>query len=239
MNNYLVIGNGFIGNIVAKYLNCQIHKGRIETLEDAKKACQGYEVIINCAGLASVDLCEEQPDQAIKENVLLPLLLKMSCSYLVHFSTGCLADGTLWPRDKIKSFSMYGKTKLLGESYADLVLRIRIPFGSMEHPREFITKLKKFSFADPSYQSFTCIDDMLPVMHDLILKRDEGIRHLVNKGTISPYEMAKYMKVFLPMIGDNPGKVKRVSAILECPEINIDVFHSFRKIIERRGYGTI
>lgn len=232
----IVIGNGFMGNIVAEYFNCPIWPKRIETLEDAKEACEGKDVVINCAGYTDVDGCEINKEKALKENVILPMLLNVNAKYLVHFSTGCMKNGEISPNDEIVPESFYAYTKLKSEKFADLVVRIRLPFGSMEHPKELITKIKNFKQANYTNQSLTCIDDMLPVLYELIAYRRRGIYHLVNEWQTSIYEIASMMGKKLERVSRTKG---RVSTVLKYPYIKLDVNCSLKRILERRGYGAI
>src|ERR1700688_2235244 len=82
-----------------------------------------FDLLINCAALTNVDLCEEQPDQAFRVNAEAPGLLAEICSQkkakLIHFSTDYVFDGEkrkpYSETDVAKPISVYGASKRTGE----------------------------------------------------------------------------------------------------------------------------
>ncbi len=79
------------------------------------------DLVLNCAALANVDLCEQQPDLAQTLNVDLPAELARETIArglrLVHISTDAVFDGAgrLPRRDATNPLSVYARTKLEAE----------------------------------------------------------------------------------------------------------------------------
>src|SRR5688572_11006153 len=79
--------------------------------------------VINCAALADLDVCEDNPDLAKHLNVDLPRHLARACKTrnipFVHISTDAVFDGEndefYTEEDKPNPLSIYAKTKLDGE----------------------------------------------------------------------------------------------------------------------------
>ncbi len=100
-------------------------------------------VVVNCAALTKVDLCEERPEEAQRVNALAPEALARACvgrTSLVHVSTEYVFDGRgnrpLSEDAPTAPISVYGRTKLAGEravlaSGAEaLVVRTQWVFGA-------------------------------------------------------------------------------------------------------------
>ena len=79
-------------------------------------------LIIHCAALTNIDICEDDPDQAYRQNVLtsrnIAQLAKQTRAFLIHISTDAVFDGkrgNYSEADKPNPISVYGKTKLQAE----------------------------------------------------------------------------------------------------------------------------
>jgi dTDP-4-dehydrorhamnose reductase len=94
--------------------------GSVEKILDAAQP----DWIVNCAALADLDACENNPDLAKRLNMDLPRQLARACKTrsipLVHISTDAVFDGEkdgfYTEDDKPNPLSVYAKTKLDGES---------------------------------------------------------------------------------------------------------------------------
>jgi len=83
------------------------------------------DVIINCAAMTAVDLCEKEQDKAYRINALGPKYLATAAeginAMLVHISTDYVFDGRATEpyidNAKTNPVSVYGKTKLAGDEY--------------------------------------------------------------------------------------------------------------------------
>jgi dTDP-4-dehydrorhamnose reductase len=78
--------------------------------------------VLNCAALANVDVCEKDPDLALRINVDVPRLLAESCQKaevrFVHISTDAVFDGQRGGYDEddpAAPLNVYARTKLEGE----------------------------------------------------------------------------------------------------------------------------
>ena len=98
----------------------------ISRLEDVLAVMQdGYDAVINCAAFTNVNACESERDAAFLANSIGPRNLAIACerigAKLVHVSTDYVfaGNGTVpyTEYDACAPVSVYGKTKLLGESY--------------------------------------------------------------------------------------------------------------------------
>lgn len=82
-------------------------------------------IIINCAAMTSVDLCETEEDKAYRINALGPKYIAKVASKigakLIHLSTDYVYDGqakTPYTEDKEPNpINVYGRTKQLGDKY--------------------------------------------------------------------------------------------------------------------------
>lgn len=83
------------------------------------------DIIINCAAMTAVDLCESQADKAYRINALGAKYMAAAAqdteAVLFHISTDYVFDGTAarpYSEDDIPNpISVYGKTKLQGDNY--------------------------------------------------------------------------------------------------------------------------
>ncbi len=104
----------------------------VEVLDITKEeAVNGYvsrinpDIIINCAALTAVDLCESEQDKAYSINALGPKHLAAAadkaCAKLVHISTDYVFDGRAsepyTEASPVNPISVYGKTKRAGEEF--------------------------------------------------------------------------------------------------------------------------
>ena len=121
--------------------------------------------LINCAGFVgrpNVDACEEQKEETHAGNVSIPFNLAQVCDELNipwgHVSSGCIYNGYEkdFTEDDEPNFSFdnpscsyYSGTKAEGEKVLKdqdcYVWRLRIPFDENDDPRNFLTKMQKYT----------------------------------------------------------------------------------------------
>jgi dTDP-4-dehydrorhamnose reductase len=97
-----------------------VSTGAVEAILDSVKP----DWLINCAALANLDLCEENPERARLMNTELPRDLARGCRArgiaIVHISTDAVFDGEnadfYTEADTPNPLNSYAKTKLAGES---------------------------------------------------------------------------------------------------------------------------
>jgi dTDP-4-dehydrorhamnose reductase len=167
-------------------------------------------VVINCAATADVDRCEREPEWAERVNVLGPRLLARASNTggaaMVHVSTDYVfdgrKDGLYTQQDEPHPLSVYGKTKLGGESAAreesDRVFIIRTSwifgpggknFGSrvLEHARSGAgLKGVTDQTSIPTYAP-----DLAGRMEAIITTGAPGLYHVTNSNPGTWYEFAR------------------------------------------------
>src|SRR5438105_4298971 len=82
-----------------------------------------FDLLINCAAMTNVDMCEEQPEEAFRVNGGAPDVLAGICQNknvrMIHFSTDYVFDGEknepYLEEDEADPISAYGKSKREGE----------------------------------------------------------------------------------------------------------------------------
>src|SRR5437588_7870826 len=95
---------------------------KLEQIRDKLSPLE-FDLLINCAAMTNVDLCESQRKQAFAINAEAPKHLAEICSQkkakLIHFSTDYVFDGAkrepYVETDVAKPISVYGESKRAGE----------------------------------------------------------------------------------------------------------------------------
>ncbi|MDF2537756.1 MAG: hypothetical protein K0S76_777 [Herbinix sp.] len=114
------------------------------------------DIIINCAAMTAVDLCESEPDKAYQINALGPKYLaeaaNQSKAKLIHISSDYVFDGAatepFTEDSKTNPISVYGKTKLAGDEFITqtckryFILRTAWVYGE---GRNFVKTMLKLS----------------------------------------------------------------------------------------------
>jgi dTDP-4-dehydrorhamnose reductase len=84
-----------------------------------------FDILINCAAMTNVDLCETQREEAFRINADAPRVLAEICrdknARLIHFSTDYVFDGEkrepYTEEDEARPISVYGESKRAGEKF--------------------------------------------------------------------------------------------------------------------------
>lgn len=164
----------------------------------------------------------EQPGKLtenIRDNLFAPLLLALICKdYNIHFTylgTGCIFsylndtdfdnNNTAFhgfTEDDIPNFKGSGYSTVKG--YTDMLmhqfnttvlnLRIRMPVVGYDHPRNFITKIRKYDKICSIPNSMTILSDMLPFTVRMMRECVVGTINLTNPGVISHNEVLSLYK---------------------------------------------
>ena len=157
-----------------------------------------------------LELPGKLPDN-IRDNLYSPLILSILCErYNIHYTylgTGCLfscddptktyIDDDEKPNFFGSSYSIVkGITDRLQHMYAKntLNLRIRMPIVNYKHHRNFLSKIINYEKICSMPNSMTVLEDMFPVIMDMIIKNTTGTFNLVNKGIISHNEILEMYK---------------------------------------------
>ena len=171
-----------------------------------------FDLLINCAAMTNVDLCESKKAEAFAINADAPKVLAEICSKkkakLIHFSTDYIFDGSkrtpYAEGDAAKPISVYGVSKRVGEKNIltlqdrHLIVRVSWVFGA-DRPSFIDTMIKRAREEDrveaiadkwstPTYTHD--IVTMLPQFFDVDVP--DGILHFANSGQCSWQEYAQH-----------------------------------------------
>lgn len=203
---YLIFGNGWIGNTLKDYLgdNAHLWEGDINDFSLMDTNLFDYDVWINTAAKTNIDWCEKNKGATFNSNVLgaweLASQAKNHEKKYVFISSGCIfqskdINDIKYEDDIPNPQCWYAWTKAIAEQLIleanpdALIFRPRLPLSEKPHPRNTINKLLSYQFLNDNQESVDIVEDMIPVMIDLIKKGEKGIFHLANAGTISPAEI--------------------------------------------------
>lgn len=202
----LIFGNGYLGNRLLKAWEGEaiMSKAMIDDKAAVLKALDEHkpDAVVNCAGatgVPNVDWCESHQAETFRSNAIGPMVLAEACQeknvYLLHLGSGCIfygpsPDPAGWREtDFANPSAFYSRTKYA----ADLVLsklpnvaiaRLRMPIDSEPGPRNLINKLSTYKQVVDVENSVTVVDDLIHVLHELVIKRGTGIFHVVNPSTM-------------------------------------------------------
>jgi dTDP-4-dehydrorhamnose reductase len=178
-----------------------------------------FDAVFHAAAMTQVDVCEEQPEAAMRVNAEWPAHLARECrkrgARLVHVSTDYVFDGVvegLRSEDEpTNPLGVYGKTKLLGEQlvlaeYPEAVVaRVSWIFGP-DRPSfadSFLQKALDGAPLEAIADKWSCPSSALDLAEWLERLRNErsfsGLIHLCNSGLCSWWE---YGKEILRLAGD-------------------------------------
>ncbi|WP_322006628.1 dTDP-4-dehydrorhamnose reductase [Clostridium butyricum] len=168
------------------------------------------DVVINCAAATNVDGCESDEDFAFKVNALGPRNLAIVCeemgARLVQVSTDYVFSGVgekpLTEYDLTAPYSVYGKTKLLGENYVRefcskyYIVRTAWLYGYVGH--NFVYTMRRvgkekdsINVVNDQIGNPTHANDLAYHILKLIENDEYGIYHCTGKGECSWYDFAK------------------------------------------------
>ncbi len=186
----------------------------ISDLEEVEQllAPLGFDILINCAAMTNVDLCEERREEAFVINADAPELLAEICdrkdAKLVHFSTDYVFDGKkrepYVEDDETLPISVYGESKRDGEDNVlsklrdrHLVVRVSWVFGPdrpsfvdhiISRAREHVqVEAVADKFSTPTYTR-----DIAQMLPRLFETDAGGLLHFANSGQCSWQEYAQY-----------------------------------------------
>lgn len=170
------------------------------------------DVVINCAAHTSVDLCEEDIDNAYKINAIGPRNLAITCEKVgakfVQVSTDYVFDGKGTSPYKEDAMtcpnSIYGKSKLMGEQFTKefcskyFIVRTAWLYGEGNNFVKTMLRLsennKELNVVNDQYGSPTSTVDLAKAIIDLISTEYYGTYHGTCEGQCSWYDFAK--KIF-------------------------------------------
>jgi dTDP-4-dehydrorhamnose reductase len=207
------------------------------------------EVILNAAAYTDVDGAEKNEELANKINGYaagnLARAAKLVGAVLVQYSTDYVFDGTkkegYSEKDETKPVSVYGSSKLLGETEAQrgydkvYVIRLSRLFGKagsgagskksfIDLMLDLASRNKELNVVDEELSSPTYAPDITKRTREIIEKKEPfGIYHLANSGSCTWYDFAK--EIF---------KIKGVDIVLNRVDGNY-----FKRDAKRPAYSVL
>jgi dTDP-4-dehydrorhamnose reductase len=182
------------------------------------------EVIINCAAMTAVDLCESEQDKAYSINALGPKYLAMAAdkigAKLVHISTDYVFNGQAsvpyTEEQEPNPVSVYGKTKQAGDEFVrsycnkSFILRTAWVYGEGKNFVKTMLRLaesnNKIRVVSDQFGTPTSALELARVIIYLMETESYGIYHATNEGSTNWYEFA--LTIF-----HKAGKAVEVEAI--------------------------
>lgn len=218
---------GYIGKKIVSIIQKQGHiaiptqirlENRADIINEIKKTEPDF--IINAAGVTgrpNVDWCENHQQETVRANVLGALNLAdiafIQNIHVAHLGTGCIynydnkhpmASSTGFTEEDTPNFfgSFYSRTKILSEKLLNLYpnvlnLRIRMPISSDLNPRGFIGKIRGYKKLINVPNSMSILDDLLPLIPEMCMRRLAGNYNFVNPGAISHNQIMDLYKQYI------------------------------------------
>lgn len=167
------------------------------------------DVIINCAGVVDVELCEANPELAYRVNALgarnLSIVARKVGAKIVQLSTDDVFDGLskvpYSEFDDTNPKTVYGRSKRAGENYVKefthkhFVVRSNWVYGSGNN---FVNNVlaaakegRELPVASDQFGSPTSAKDLARLILHLIKTNEYGTYHVTCQGVCSRYEFAQ------------------------------------------------
>lgn len=207
MSDHQIVGTdrGKLQRAPFKVINQNLlEASAIDSILDSVKP----EYVINCAAVADLDVCEDNPELAKQMNVDLPRRFALACKNrnipFVHISTDAVFDGEkddfYTEEDKPNPLSVYAKTKLDGEwavlteNPEAIVARVNFYGWSLNGKRSLAEFFYNNLTNNKSMSGFTdvlfcpmLVNDTARTLIKMLKKELKGLYHLVG-----PHAMSKY-----------------------------------------------
>lgn len=153
-------------------------------------------------GFNSIDYLEQKGklQENIRDNLFSPVILMKLCNdQNIHFSylgTGCIFS---YDQDSDPEFIIDSKPNFFGSSYSTvkgftdqlttlfpncLNIRIRMPIIEYDCPKNFISKIVRYSKICNTLNSMSVLPDLIPEMVKCIIEKRSGTVNLVNPGPV-------------------------------------------------------
>lgn len=258
---YLIIGGtGVIGNKIVQHLllkkedvmftflnNRQIFENSyLLDIQDSVKTKNLIkkikpDIVIHCAAISNIDLCETNKELAESINVLGTKNIVEGClevnAKIIYVSTSFVFDGKrkYTENDSTTPSTFYGQTKLKGEQIIQesnlpyLILRTDQPYCWIEkwqHTNSVIRVInslknnKKFFEIEDWFNVPTYVPDFVNATMKLIESRKEGIFHVSGTDFVNRYEWAKITSKIFQL---NSNLIESVnSSVLNLPTKRVD-----------------
>ena len=189
-----------------------------QTLEAALRKDRP-EFLINAAGYTgkpNVDACELHKHECLFGNAVLPGRIADACAAAGvpwgHVSSGCIytgarSDGTGFTEEDAPNFSFrtnncsfYSGSKALGEEVLAgrpnlFVWRLRIPFNHVDGPRNYLSKLMRYSRLLEATNSISQLDEFVAATFACWEQRVPfGTYNVTNPGQVTTHEVVAHLQ---------------------------------------------
>jgi 3,5-epimerase/4-reductase len=172
----------------------------------------------------------------VRDNLFCPIALALLCKkyniHLTYLGTGCIFsykdDKKIFTEDDTPNF--FGSSYSVVKGFTDrlmhmfdnvLNVRIRMPISSDLSPRNFIIKLLNYKKICSMQNSMTVLDELLPIMCDMCLKKEVGTINLTNPGTIEHSEILDmYKEIFDPTFTYDLFSYEEQMKVIACDRSN-------------------
>lgn len=170
-------------------------------------------LVLNAAGIThgqrhpNIDGCEESAmmkTRTARVNIDGAVIVAEACRRagvpLAHLGSGCIYDGygarALDEGMTPNPPSWYSHTKAVGDAAVaavpgTLVVRLRMPFGRLSHPRNLLTKLAHYRHVIDAPNSLTYVPSLLSAVTVLMQTGAMGVYHVVQPEPVSPYRLMR------------------------------------------------
>ncbi|HWI94325.1 MAG TPA: family 1 glycosylhydrolase [Flavisolibacter sp.] len=212
--------NGTLGRAFARvceerFINYQLLSRQdcdISNTESVEAAIELHKpwAIINAAGFVRVDDAEKECDACIRDNTTGPQNLAIACNkysvQLINFSSDLVFDGkkptAYYESDMPNPLNVYGQTKAQAEILvqkecsSSLIIRTSAFFGPWDeynfvhYVRKALSNYETITVAKDLFISPTYVPHLVNACLDILIDRETGTWHLVNKGSLSWAEFA-------------------------------------------------
>ena len=205
-----------------KYICGEARVDNIEELENEIRHIYPTQVIsligrTHGDGIQTIDYLEEHLYENVRDNLFAPTVLSLLSKkynyHLTYLGTGCIFEydnlnNILNGSRDYKKFKENDKPNFWGSSYSvvkgftdqlmyltnSLNIRIRMPITSKANQRNFITKITSYEKICSIPNSMTVLDELIPIIIDLMFKKHVGTINMVNPGVISHNEILEMYK---------------------------------------------
>ena len=212
--DYIIFGSkGYLGsnmvNILKKYNKNFISSDiRLNELDKIKQLIEVYspKYIINCAGISgnpNIFWCDTNRIETIENNITYQLTLADICKekniHLTIFGSGGIFDNKrIYTEDDLgNNFNnFYSESRIYLENIVKnytniLYLRINYPISNNYSTKNLLTKLLNFTTIDSCKISVTYVNNLFPILLQMIENNEIGICNFTNPGQINIIDILK------------------------------------------------
>ena len=199
---------------------------RLENLSEVEKELEEIkpERVICCIGrthgvyegveIPTIDYLEKpgKLKENLRDNLFGPFMLALECQrkniHMTYMGTGCIftysEESKMFKEIDLPNFFGSGYSTVKG--YTDqmmskmntvLNVRIRMPISSDKSPRNLLMKLLKYKKICSIPNSMTILDELLPVMCQMLEQKKTGTVNLVNPGVIDHDTILELYRMYI------------------------------------------